>query len=143
MPTSKITALLGGKKALGKDIKSQMDLVDVALAGVTKESLQHLAKEMGESIRQIAELLPLTERTIQRYQAKRRFSSVVSESILQIAEVVARGAEVFEDKERFLEWLVQPSAALGNQTPKSLMRSRFGTDMVLAELTRIEHGVLS
>jgi putative toxin-antitoxin system antitoxin component (TIGR02293 family) len=62
---------------------------------------------------------------------------------LQIAEVAVRGAEVFEDKNKFLIWMNSPNKALADKTPMSLLSSRFGTDMVLDELGRIEHGVLS
>ena len=102
-----------------------------------------MANFMDAPVSQLAALLPVSERTIQRYTPKMHFNSVVSEYILHIAEVVARGIEVFEDKDRFLSWLNQPSTALGGQSPKGLLTSRFGTDMVLDELTRIEHGIVS
>ena len=35
------------------------------------------------------------------------------------------------------------SPALGNRTPASLLGSRFGAELVLDELGRIEHGVVS
>jgi uncharacterized protein (DUF2384 family) len=69
----------------------------------------------------MAGLLPVSERTIQRYKPGMHFNNVVSESILHIAKVVARGMEVFEDKDRFLSWLSQPSTALGGQCPKRLL----------------------
>ena len=75
--------------------------------------------------------------------SRQHFNQAVSESILQIAEVVARGTEVFEDKENFLAWLDQPSTPLGERSPKNLLSSRFGAGMVLDELTRIEHGIVS
>ncbi len=92
---------------------------------------------------QIAELLPISERTIQRYARSQHFNRVVSEQILQIAEVVAKGIDVFQDKDLFLAWMRQRNVALGNKTPLGLLTSRFGTEMVLDELGRIEHGVLS
>ncbi len=67
----------------------------------------------------------------------------LSEQILQIAEVTAKGSKVFEGRERFLAWLNHPNKALNNKTPMSLLNSKFGTDMVLNELGRIEHGVFS
>ncbi len=91
----------------------------------------------------MAALLPVTERTIQRYTAKRHFSRVVSEQILQIAEVAAKGIEVFEDKDRFISWMNHPNKALGNRTPMGLLNSRFGAEVVLDELGRIEYGVVS
>jgi len=36
-----------------------------------------------------------------------------------------------------------PSRALAQQRPMSLLRSRFGAEMLLKELGRIEHGVVS
>jgi len=91
----------------------------------------------------MAALLPVTERTIQRNSAKEPFNRVVSEHILQIAEVAAKGAEVFENKDKLLSWMNHPSKALANKTPLSLLNSRFGAEMVLDELGRIEHGVFS
>lgn len=143
MYLSFVTQLLGGKKILGQEVRSQMDLINLSRLGIPKASLLHLAKYMGLPVAQMADLLPVTERTIQRYAPQKHFSRVVSEYILHIAGVVARGAEVFEEKEDFLSWLVQPCTALGGQSPKSLLTSSFGTDMVLDELTRIEHGVVS
>lgn len=65
------------------------------------------------------------------------------EQVLQIAEVAAKGSKVFEGRDRFLVWMNHPNKALNNQTPMSLLNSKFGTDMVLNELGRIGHGVFS
>jgi len=141
MPTSSLTQLLGGKKTLGREVRTRMDLINLSRKGVSKESLLYLAKFMGLPVSQMAALLPVTERTIQRYAPKEHFDRVVSEVLLHLAEVVAKGVEVFEDNESFKTWIDQPSPALGGQSPKSLLSSRFGIDMVLDELTRLEHGV--
>jgi putative toxin-antitoxin system antitoxin component (TIGR02293 family) len=138
-----VTELLGGKKTLGREIKTQLDLVEISSRGVQKKSLQRLARYMGSSTSKMAALLPVTERTIQRYAPEDHFNRVVSEYILHIAEVMAKGTEVFGDKNAFMHWLAQPNTALGSRTPKSLLDSRFGTDMILDELGRIEHGVFS
>jgi len=138
---SSLTRLLGGKKTLGREVRTRMDLIDLSRKGVSKESLLHLAQSMGLPVSKMAALLPVTERTIQRYAPKEHFDRVVSENILHLAEVVARGIEVFEDNDRFMTWIDHPSTALGGRSPKSLLSSRFGIDMVLDELTRIEHGV--
>ncbi|RJQ16648.1 MAG: DUF2384 domain-containing protein [Nitrospiraceae bacterium] len=138
-----IIEVLGGKKTPGKKIHSRLDLIEMSKAGITKEALRHLAKYLSLSESQLTELLPVSERTILRYTSKKPFNRVVSEQIIQIAEVVARGTEVFRDKEKFISWMHSPSKALANQTPLSLLSSRFGTEMVLDELGRIEYGVFS
>ena len=143
MELSGVMKVLGGQKVLGKRIKSRMDLIELSKTGVTKNALVHLAKFMSFSVRQMAEFLPVTERTIKRYSPEAHFNRVVSEQILQIAEVAAKGTEVFEDTNRFLAWMNHPNKALANKTPASLLSSRFGIEMVLDELGRLQHGVFS
>ena len=143
MGQAKVIDLLGGKKTIRHEIHNRMDFMELGMKGVPKTSLLHLAKYMGLSIKQMAKLLTVTERTIQRYSEERNFNPMVSEQILQIAEVAARGTNVFSSQEKFLSWIKQPNRALSGRTPLSLLGSRFGTEMVLDELGRIEHGVFS
>lgn len=65
MELSAIEKALGGKKVLRKSIQSEMDLVELSDTGVTKDALLRLAKYLSCSMKQMAELLPITERTIQ------------------------------------------------------------------------------
>ena len=143
MQLSNISSILGGKQVLHGNITSRMDLIELSNKGVTKDALLRLAGYLNLSVGQIAQLLPVTERTIQRYSRRQRFNRLVSEQILQIAEVAARGVEVFGDKDKFVSWLKTRSPALGDRSPDSLLNSRFGTEMVLDELGRIEHGIIS
>jgi putative toxin-antitoxin system antitoxin component (TIGR02293 family) len=143
MQLSEISGILGGKNVLRGNIASRMDLIELSSKGVTKDALLRLASSLSMSISEMAKLLPVTERTIQRYKPKQRFNRVVSEQVLQIAEVTVRGVKVFGDRKKFLSWMKSSSPALGNRTPASLLRSRFGTEVVLDELGRIEHGVIS
>ena len=139
MQPAKLTSILGGKQGL----PSRMEMIELSDRGVTKDSLLRLASYLNLSLSQMATLLPITERTIQRYSSKQRFNRVVSEHVLQIAEVAARGAAVFGEREKLLSWMNTPSTALGNRTPASFLSSRFGTEMVLDELGRVEHGIIS
>lgn len=143
MNLSSMAKILGGRRTLHLDIRDRMDLVELGKKGVSKAALLKLAGYLGLSVGEMAALLPVGERTIQRYSRTHRFKSSVSEHILQIAEVAARGEEVFGEKERFLSWLNLSSAALGNTTPGDLLSSRFGAELVLDELGRIEHGILA
>jgi putative toxin-antitoxin system antitoxin component (TIGR02293 family) len=59
------------------------------------------------------------------------------------SESAAKGVEVFTDKGAFLARLHDPNTALANHTPLSLLHSRFGVEMVLDELGRLEHGVVA
>lgn len=143
MEVADISKVLGGPKALHMKIERRQDLIALSGHGVTKDALLKLARHLSLSLAQIAELLPMSARTLQRSARTRHFNRVVSEHILHLAEVVAKGVGVFKNREDFLSWMNQPSVALGNKTPLSLLNSRFGTEMVLDELGRMEHGVLA
>lgn len=144
MELASISKILGGQKVLHKRIQNSIDLVELGKIGVTKDALVHLARYLSLSMSKMAELLPITERTIQRYSLKDHFfNRVTSEQILKLAEVTARGVAVFDNKDKFLSWMNQPHAALANRTPMNLFSSRFGTEMILDELGRIEHGLFS
>ena len=54
-----------------------------------------------------------------------------------------KGAEVFGNEPKFDLWLNTENLALGNIKPKSLFDSTFGINLLIDELTRIEHGVLA
>jgi putative toxin-antitoxin system antitoxin component (TIGR02293 family) len=113
------------------------------ILGVPKEALVHLAHFLLCTIHDMADLLPVTERTLQRYSPGQPLNRVVSEHLLQMAEVAAKGVEVFADKAAFLAWLHHPNTAMANHTPLSLLSSRFGAEMVLDELGRLEHGIVA
>ncbi len=135
--------ILGGEKVLRKKIQNRLDMIELGSRGLSKQALLNLAKYLAISPGRLAALLSVSERTLQRYTPNKHLDRVVSEQILRIAEVAARGTEVFGDKEKFLKWMNFESNAFGNRTPVSLLISTFGVEMVLDELGRIEHGVFS
>jgi putative toxin-antitoxin system antitoxin component (TIGR02293 family) len=128
---------------LKEKIRTSLDLVKLGGRGVSKGTVIRLAKHLSIGLKGIAPLLLVNERTIQRLGAGKVFSRHVSERILRIAVVVARGEEVFGDHERFTSWLKEPNKAMAGQTPFHLLASDFGIDIILDELGRIEHGIVS
>ena len=140
---AEVSSILGGKGVLRGELQDSFDLIELSDRGLSKQALENLADYLRLSIGEIAQLLPVSERTIRRRLASKPFGRAASEQILHIAEVAARGVEVFGERDRFLAWLNQPGTALGGETPLGLLRTRFGTEMVLQELGRIEHGVFS
>jgi len=143
MQLSQVEQILGGQKILGKKLESKMDLVELGNIGVTKNAVSHLANYLSLSWKQIADLLPVTDRTLNRYTSHQRFNLAVSEQVIHIAEVLAKGTEVFQEKMNFLLWLNTPHKIFSGKTPFALLNSRFGTELVLEELGRIEFGVYS
>lgn len=143
MEASQISKILGGQRVLHVRVHQRQDLISLSDHGVTKDALLNLTRYLRFSLKQMAELLSISGRTIQRYSRNKHFNRSISEQILQIAEVAAKGVRVFEDKNNFLAWMKQDNVALGGKSPESLLSTRFGAQMVLDELGRIEHGVVS
>ncbi|MBT4497076.1 MAG: DUF2384 domain-containing protein [Gemmatimonadetes bacterium] len=138
-----VSHILGGEEILQCNLDDYFDFIELSDRGLPTQALAHLAEYLQLSLSQIARLLPVSERTLQRHKGSKPFNRLVSEQILHIAEVTARGTEVFGEREKFLCWLKQPSTALAGKTPLELLGSHFGAEMVLDELGRMEHGVFS
>jgi putative toxin-antitoxin system antitoxin component (TIGR02293 family) len=143
MALAEVAEVLGGEQVLRQPLQSRLDLIALSRKGVPKEAVVHLAHFLSCTLHDLVDLLPVTERTLQRYTLQQPLNRMLSEHILQLAEVAARGVDVFGEKAPFLAWLHHPNLALGNHTPLSLLSSRFGVEMVLDELGRLEHGVIA
>lgn len=137
------TELLGGKKYIGRNLENKMDFWEVAIRGLTKISLSNLANYLSFSQKEIAKIISISPKTLQRYKDTQYLNSSISEHVLKLAEIVAKGVNVFGDKDKFINWLQHPSLALSNKKPVELFENQYGIDMVLDELIRIEYGVFS
>jgi putative toxin-antitoxin system antitoxin component (TIGR02293 family) len=143
MNTLVIEDLFGGFAVLGRRIDTEMDLYELGKKGLPKKALLHFAKSVNMSIRALTGILSITERTLQRKKDTDLLSECLSEHLLQLAEVYSRGEEVFSDIEIFKMWMDTSNRAFGNKRPNDLLSSRYGAQMVLHELGRIEHGIIS
>ena len=114
-----------------------------ARKGLPKSALNHFVNTLHTTFTDVATLLPVSERTLQRYPADKVMNSNLSGHIIALAKVYARAVEVFEEEEKARRWLQKPSRALGGNTPFSLMDTTMGIQAVEDELVRIEYGVYS
>ncbi len=143
MNTMTMEALLGGVEVLGHEIHSEMDLFELGQTGIPKKAVVSLSQNINMSLRSLSKVLHVAERTLQRKKDLDLLNENISEHVLQIAEVYSQGKEVFGDMESFQAWGNTDNLALGNKKPVELLASRYGAQMVLDELGRIEHGVFS
>ncbi len=91
-----------------------------------------------------AEYLDISSKSLIRYRLQdKSFKPIHSEKIIELAEVTNLGVEVFGDNQKFRQWLETPNYALGNLKPFDLLRDSYGKDMIIGELTRIDHGILA
>lgn len=143
MNTILMENLLGGYNALGQKIDTEMDLYEISKKGISKRALINFSKSIDMSIKSLAGILNITERTLHRKKDLDLLNESVSEHILQLAEVYSSGEDVFDSILNFKMWVNTSSRALGDKKPFDLLSSRYGAQMVLNELGRIEHGIVS
>lgn len=113
---------------------------------------QGLPYKVFEGIRQFtgitdqewANILDMSLKSLYRYkQSEKKFKSIHSEKILEVAEASQEGMKFFGSLSFYLQWLHQPSMALGGLKPIQLLSSSYGKDMVVAELQRMQSGVFA
>lgn len=112
-------------------------------AGLGSESITHFIEHSTLSQKEIARLLNVSERTIQRLLPEQTISFTSSEKLIELARLFYKGIDVFGEKEKFLTWLHRDNIAFKGEKPIDLMVASLGIDMVYDELARIEHGIFS
>jgi putative toxin-antitoxin system antitoxin component (TIGR02293 family) len=91
-----------------------------------------------------ADILHISERTLQRYAKDNgNFNFSVADRIIQIDKVIKRGIEVFGNLDKFINWLRSNPYMLEGRLSLQSLASIDGISMVLTQLGRIEHGILS
>lgn len=121
-----------------------MDLIRSVRKGLAYKAFVKIAERIPFELQEWSYFLNLSDRTLQRYKAEGKvFDQPRSERILQIALLIDRGNKIFGDGQKFYHWLEAKNVALGGIQPKTLLDSTFGIDLLMDELTRIEHGVLA
>jgi len=142
-PLSVVSDMMVAYKATSKAFTSDYDLIQLARKGISKKSMLGLLKNFGFSLKDMAKALPITERSIQRYKPTDKFSSDVSERVIEISQLYAYGYAVFGEKEKFHRWMNTVIPVIGYVTPKSLLDTSFGIALIQNTLGSIEHGILA
>ncbi|WP_036841369.1 antitoxin Xre/MbcA/ParS toxin-binding domain-containing protein [Polaribacter sp. Hel_I_88] len=92
-----------------------------------------------------ANYLNISKKSLQRYSNDKNhlFKPIHTEKIIEIAEVTNYGKDVFDSTEQFYLWLNTPSFIFNNLKPAELLQDSYGKELVLEELSRIEHGIFA
>ena len=120
-----------------------VQFIELARKGVLKKAISNLVAQSGFTFKTIAGLLPVSERTLQRYSDTDRLSPDVSEHVILFAQVLFRAEEVLGSKEKAKIWLDTPQLAMGNKPPISFLDTSFGAQFIMDELGRLEQGVFA
>jgi putative toxin-antitoxin system antitoxin component (TIGR02293 family) len=122
---------------------SGFEKMHIVQNGVTKKDLELLKTKAALDYSMLAKALSVTRATLINKKRGERFGAGLSEKIVGMADLYSYGFEVFEDKDRFNQWMSKPNKALGGQIPYDLIDNQFGREEVKNLIGRIDYGIYS
>jgi putative toxin-antitoxin system antitoxin component (TIGR02293 family) len=129
---------------LGLDPMGTPRLVERVEEGLSFRDLERLRQNMGISMDEIAELVQIRPRTLDRRKKEGRLHPEESDRLLRATRVFGRAIALFEgDVEGALGWLSTPKRALGGAVPLEMARTEIGAREVEGLIGRLEHGVFA
>lgn len=123
--------------------KNDMDYVELSFLGLPKVCLTNIARFMNIPMREMADLVDLSTKTLERKKLDDPMDKVVSSQVIEMASTLAHGMKVFEDQDKLNRWLSKDNRALGDKKPLELLGTPTGIKLVNNILTRIEEGIFS
>jgi putative toxin-antitoxin system antitoxin component (TIGR02293 family) len=129
-----------------KKAESQMTPLEkmaMLSVGISKKELEILKTRTELDYEKLAKLLSVTRATLINKPSSEKFSSSLSERILGLASIYSYGYEVFEDEDKFNQWMFKQNRALGEKSPYEVCDNQFGREEVKNIIGRIDYGVYS
>ena len=144
MTVATIADVLGGRKTLHATIQTEPELRELTRKGLPVDTIGSLAKELKLPEQQIAKLAGISSRTFSRRRTHgTRLTLSASDRLVQLASVLAYGAEVLGSSDAAAKWIQHPNRALGGEVPLDLMDTSTGAEEVRTILGRIAYGIFS
>lgn len=110
-------------------------------SGLLTEVLQTIQERLSISNLELATLLMISPRTLDRRKKEDLLPADESERSYRIARLTDLAAEVLGSMDDASAWFKRPNYALGNQKPIDMMKTEPGARLVERTLHQIEHGM--
>src|ERR1700683_126918 len=131
MQTETIAEILGGRKVLGRTIKSPDDLTHLIRKGLPSSSLTALAEKLHVGNNVLSQKLGIPQRTLSRRLSQALpLTPAESDRTVRMARIYANAIEMIGDEEKAIEWLSTPNRALGGERPLDRLDTDTGARMV-------------
>ena len=114
--------------------------------GLPSMWINHLKKILELTNSQIAELLGISGKTLERIRvntSSKKLNEITSDRLYRVLNIFYKTVAVLEESQEAKIWLKTPQYGLGNEIPLELLKTEAGTREVESLLGRIEHGVYS
>jgi len=125
------------------DALPQAELIEAITTGLPTSLARELAQKLDVTLLDMAGLLRLNPRTLQRRLEEGSLSLTESERLWELSRLFYRAVDVLESEAGAVHWFKNPIQALGWATPLAYARTVVGLRELDNILGRIEHGVYS
>lgn len=134
---------LGGKQALGRTLSSAREMREAIREGFPPAVVEGLMRASGLTLKELAQSLDLSPRSLQRRRHRGRLARYESDRIYRLARIVALANEYLGGQEQAARWLKRPNHALGGVAPIDAIDTEPGARQVENILGRIAYGGIS
>jgi putative toxin-antitoxin system antitoxin component (TIGR02293 family) len=120
-----------------------LDKMAIIEEGVSKKTLELFKTSAQLDYDQLADNLHVARATLINKKGDEKFNQDLSDKIVSLIDIYSYGYQVFEDKNKFNEWIFRPNKALGKKPPFDFLGNSFGRQEVKNLIGRIDYGVYS
>jgi putative toxin-antitoxin system antitoxin component (TIGR02293 family) len=136
-------ASVAGRVRTGRGENSSAVTIKTIRQGLSTKVFKALAEDLDMSERQLAGVLKIPDRTLDRRLKKRVLSPEESDRVARLARILGRAREVFGNAEKARGWMNTRLAAFDGETPLERADTSLGASQVEDVLGRIDYGVYS
>lgn len=109
--------------------------------GLPVRALDHLAQSLQVDRAELARILGVSLRTLQRKSGEhQRLGPAASDRLARVRRILDLASDVLGEQAKGARWLTSSSRALGGEVPLRMLDTDIGTQRVQQELHQIEFG---
>ena len=134
---------LGGHQTLGRTLSNDCELREAIREGFPPAVVEELMRASGLSLKELAESLDLSPRSLQRRRRSGRLARFESDRLYRLARIIALARQSLGTQELAMHWLKRANRALGGVAPIAAIDTEPGARQVENVLGRIAYGGIS
>ncbi|WP_158800008.1 antitoxin Xre/MbcA/ParS toxin-binding domain-containing protein [Pedobacter sp. L105] len=138
-----ILAEPGVAYAAVKKESSSPEVMDLIREGIPKQAINNVLDKTSISKLQLARVLHISTRQMDRYEALDRLPAEQSNFLYEFGRIYTRALAILGDARTVDSWLTRPHIVLGEKVPLELMDTSEGIRTVDDLLIQIEFGFYS
>ncbi len=131
--------ILGGEAVLGRQVRSDEDLVQALMAGFPAQVLRSL-QDAGYPHKVLEQVIAPRRTLMRRRASKQRLTRAESDSAWRLAHVLVMASHVLNGPQSAIAWLTRAKPAFGGQAPVDLLETSVGATHVERLLRRLDWG---